>query len=114
VDVLFREGGFGLGRFTHCLRKRPSADRASAHDASLIQMDVRFDQPAGDEPAAGVMFGRVADKAPLNGHDQAALNADVGRLKRVRQAHIADGEIDGHTVAPASLCGPQRLWAVSK
>ena len=55
-----------------------------------------FDQPAADKPAAGVVFGRVAGKAGLNDGDQAALNADVGWLKSVRQASIAKDEINGH------------------
>ena len=77
-----------------------------------------FNQSSADEPATGVVFGRVADKAWLDGGDQTALDADVGRLYRVRKAHIADREVNGHARSPQPhrvlKAGPKELAAARK
>ncbi len=96
VDVVFGERGLRLGGLAHRLGQRAFADRASADDARLVQVDVGLDQPAANQPAAGVVFRRVADEAGRDGGDRSRFDSDIRRLNGVRQAGVANDEINGH------------------
>jgi hypothetical protein len=86
VDVLDGERVLHLRHALHRHRLPPGFRRAAVDDARLVEMNVRLDEPARGEAAAGVVGGTVGRDLGLDGGDPALLEADV-------DAAIADAGI---------------------
>src|SRR5205814_374106 len=95
VYVLDGEGALGSSDAFDRIGRAPGLRRAAVDDAGLVEMDVRFDQPAATEATFGIVGRCVADELTLDRSDAAVVEADVdGRIRAIRQAGVTDDEID--------------------
>ncbi len=95
VNVLCRERGLGLGGFADRLGQIAALGSTTVKDAGLVEVEVRFDESGGNQPAVEVNRFALGFEPRGDRRDPSRGDPDVAALPIV-DSRVLQDQIHGH------------------